>query len=556
MVFSPKTLHSSSANASLEGDVVQPWGEPNSEAIRMFFNFGYELSSVASLYAFGDYSESKADGGFFYRFPGNGTIEDLRQEDGSIYSPLSKFLGGFTPRFFGDVSDYSIVAGIKGKISSALSYDISGRHGSSTVEYTLKNTINPSLGAASPTSFRPGDLENEETQIQLDFAYEFDAGLSSPAIFAFGLSYLDESYDVVTGELDSYQAGPHASSDPFGFCSAGIATTAGAAVIANADDPSFTVVGVGSNGFPGYSPAFSDLYERDSYALYVDVSADVTEDLFLQAALRYEDYSDFNSEVVGKVAMQCDINEIFGLRASFGTGFRATPGQQGTTNVSTRLPNGVPVATGLFPALSTVSQALGADALKPETSTSYTFGVTGEFDKLSVTLDFYRIDIEHRFYAISTLGVSTDPTSPNFANFQALQSAGVAGAETIGGVFYFTNAFDTKTTGMDLVATYPLEWSNGSVTSLSASMNYNKSESDSDPSVVLNAEDQFDFENNVPEWRSVFTATQTFDKLTVVGRASYYGESENSNSNGAPLNIQKFDSEIFADLEGSYQINE
>jgi iron complex outermembrane receptor protein len=94
------------------------------------------------------------------------------------------------------------------------------------------------------------------------------------------------------------------------------------------------------------------------------------------------------------------------------------------------------------------------------------------------------------------------------------------------------------------------------VTNLSASMNYNKSEFDSDPSAVLNAEDQFDFENNVPQWRSVFTATQTFDRLTVLGRASYYGESENSNNNGAPLSIQKFDSTIFVDVEGSYQINE
>jgi iron complex outermembrane receptor protein len=457
-------------NASLEGDVVQPWGQPNHEAARMFFNSGYELSNGASLYAFGNYSESETDGGFFYRFPGNGTIEDLRQEDGSIYSPLEKFPGGFTPRFFGDVTDYSVVGGIKGDFNAALSYDISARFGFNGVEYTLKNTINPSLGAASPTSFRPGDLENEETQIQVDFAYEFDAGLTSSAILAFGLSYLDESYDVVTGELSSFVAGPHSGSDPFEFCNAGVATAAGTAVIAtgstldcaDANDPAFTVVGVGSNGFPGYSPAFSDLYERDSYAVYADLSADVTEDLFLQAAIRYEDYSDFDSEIVGKIAMQYDINETFGLRGSFGTGFRApTPGQQGTTNVSTRLPQGVPVATGLFPALSAVSQALGATPLKPETSTNYTFGVTGEFDKLSVTLDFYRIDIEDRFYAISTLGVSTDPTSSNFANFQALQAAGVAGAETIGGVFYFTNAFDTKTTGMDLVATYPLEWSNG-----------------------------------------------------------------------------------------------
>mgnify|MGYP003626954044 CR=1 FL=1 len=552
-------------NASLESDVVNPWGSPNTEATRMFFNSGYELSNGASLYAFGNYSSSTADGGFFYRYPGNGTIEDLRLEDGSIYTPLSKFPGGFTPRFEGDVTDYSIVAGVKGEVSAALSYDVSARYGSDKVEYTLMNTVNPSMGPASPTSFKPGDLENEETQIQLDFAYEFDAGVASPAILAFGLSYLDESYEVVEGGINSYQAGPFATSDPFGFCNAGAATATGLAVIANgstldcadSDDPAFTVVGVGSNGFPGYSPAFSEVYDRDSFAVYGDLSADVTEALFLQAAIRYEDYSDFDSEVVGKVAMQYDINETFGLRGSIGTGFRApTPGQQGTTNVSTRLPNGLPVATGLFPALSTVAQALGASALEPETSTNFTFGITGEFDKLSMTLDFYRIDVEDRFYAISTLDVSTDPTSgADFLNFQALQGAGVVGAESIGGVFYFTNAFDTKTTGMDLVATYPLEWGDGSVTSLTASINYNKTEFDSDPSAFLNAEDQFDFENDRPEWRSVYTATHSFDKLTLLGRVNYYGEFENSN-NSAALVTQTFDATTFVDVEAAYQFND
>tara|TARA_R110002072_G_scaffold1780_13_gene14927 strand:- start:2745 stop:5369 length:2625 start_codon:yes stop_codon:yes gene_type:complete len=552
-------------DASLESDVVNPWGAPNTEAARMFFNAGYELSATSSLYAFGNYSTSTADGGFFYRYPGNGTIEDLRLADGSVYSPLSIFPGGFTPRFEGEVIDYSIVAGVKGEFSDALSYDLSARYGSDKVEYTLMNTINPSLGPLTPTEFRPGDLENEETQIQLDFAYEFDAGLASSVVFAFGLTYMDESYEVSEGDLASYQAGSFALPDPFGFCSAGLPTAAGTAVIgagsnldcSDPDDPAFTVVGVGSNGFPGNSPAFSEVYDRDSYAVYADISADVSEELFLQAAIRYEDYSDFDSEVVGKVAMHYEINEVFGLRASVGTGFRApTPGQQGTTNVSTRLPNGLPVATGLFPALSTVSQALGATALKPETSTNYTFGITGEFEKLSMTLDFYRIDVADRFYAISTLDVSTDPTSgSDYLNYLALQGAGVVGAESIGGVFYFTNAFDTKTQGMDLVATYPLEWSDGSITSLTASINYNSTEFDSDPSAFLNAEDQFDFENDRPEWRSVFTASHTFDKFSVLGRVNYYGDYENSN-NSAALVVQEFDATTFVDLEGAYQFNE
>ncbi|WP_428819977.1 TonB-dependent receptor plug domain-containing protein [Microbulbifer sp. MCCC 1A16149] len=551
-----------SKNASLEGDVVQPWGQPNAEAARLFFNAGYDLGGGKELYAFGNYSESEADGSFYYRYPNNGTIMDLREEDGSIYNPLEKFPGGFTPRFFGEVTDYSLVSGLKGEMSSGILYDFSARYGLSEVAYTLKNTINPSMGPDSPTSFKPGTLANEEIQLQADFSKELDLGMTAPVVAAFGLSYMDESYELTGGDPDSYAAGPYATQDPWGFCEGGVETAAGQAAIdagsslncADEDDPVYTAVGVGSNGFPGYSPEYSGSYSRDSYAIYGDLSTDLSDKLFVQAAARFEDYSDFDSELVGKLAMQYDLTETIGLRSSIGTGFRApTPGQQGTTNVSTRLPNGFPVATGLFPASSSVAQALGAEALKPETSTNFTFGFTADFDKLNLTVDFYRIDVDDRTYAISTLDVSADDSDPAaYANYLALVDAGVVGAESIGGVFYFTNAFDTRTQGVDVVATYPLEWSGDSVTNVTASLNYNKHEFASDPSEYLNEEDQYDFENFNPKLRGAVTATHEFGPLALMARANWYGSSENYQGG----EIQDYSSVVQVDLEGKYHLTE
>lgn len=548
------------------GDVVQPWGQPNTEAVRFFFNSGYQIAASTEAYAFGSYSSSETDGGFFYRYPENGTIENLREPDGSIYTPLEKFPGGFTPRFFGEVVDFSLVGGLRGELDNGLTYDFSARTGESEVNYTLRNTINPSMGPDSPTAFKPGDLINTELQFQADFSYEFESDLESPILLAFGASYMDESYEVVEGGVSSYAAGRYATPDPWSFCNDdGTSTAAGSAVIgagsslncADSSDPAFTVVGVGSNGFPGYSPQFSDLYERDSFALYADISADITGSLFLQGAIRYEDYSDFDSEVVGKIAGMLDLTDTVSLRGSFGTGFRApTPGQQGTINVSTRLPNGFPVATGLFPAGGPVAGALGATPLEPETSTNYTLGLTASLDALSLTLDFYRIDIADRTNAVSTRDVSTDPTSGSaFDNYLALSNAGVAGAESIGGVFYFTNAFDTITEGMDIVATYPFEWGNGSTTDFSLSLNYNDTQFDSDPSAFLNAEEEFDFENFDPKWRGVFTARHTMGALTLIGRANWYGEYENSN-NSSNLVTQKFDPITMIDIEGQYRVND
>ena len=571
---------------SVEGNVVQPWGQPNTESVRTFVNAGYELDNGVELYGWGNYSDSKGDGSFFNRYPGNGTIELLRNADGSLYSPLEKFPGGFTPRFEGEVEDIGLAGGFRGSRSDdSFSYDVSVRFGSSEIDYRLFNTVNPSYGVDSPTDFRPGTLTNEELQFQIDLVSEFDGGMDSPVVLAYGVSYMDEEYDVgQSTDIASYDAGPHALQDPFGFCNGAVpsavagggvwtssiggqAAVAGDTILgldcADPNDPAFTVVGVGANGFPGYSPAFSEKYTRDSFAVYGDISADVSESVFLQAAVRFEDYSDFGNETVGKIAGRYLVNPQFAIRASVGTGFRApTPGQQGTTNVSTRLPAGFPVATGLFPASSLVGQALGAAPLRAETSTSYTIGFTADLEKLSLTVDFYNIDIDDRFNAISTRDVSTNCPGVTAAeidacnNFLALQAAGVAGANSIGGVNYFTNAFDSSTQGVDVVASYPIEWGNGQETNVQLAFNWNESSLESDASAFLNEEARFDFKNADPNVRWNLTANHAVGDLSIMGRARYYGETDNSNNNTSPLSVQTFDAVFFFDLEANYQIND
>ena len=555
----------SSANIGQDSSVVQPWGQPNMEAQRFFVNAGYQIDADTEAYFFGNISESESDGGFFYRYPGNGTIMDLREADGGIYNPLEKYPGGFTPRFFGEVSDFSLLGGIRGSFDNGLNYDFSGRTGESEIRYTLANTINPSQGRASQTSFKPGDLINSETQFQADFDYEFESNFASPLLLAFGTSYMNESYEVVQGEPNSYAAGPHATQDPFGLCNADkTASAAGTTAIsggstlncADSSDPVYQVVGVGSNGFPGFSPQFSELYERSSFAVYGDLSTDVTDNLFLQAAIRYEDYDDFDAETVVKFAGLYRFTDNFALRGSIGTGFRApTPGQQGTINVSTRLPNGFPVATGLFPAGGPVAQALGASPLAPETSTNYTIGFTTNVGQLDLTVDFYRIDLDDATYAISTRDVSTDPTSgAAYNNYLLLDNAGVAGANSIGGVLYFANGFDVSSKGVDIVASYPLDFGSAGNTNLSMALSYNKKAFESDPSAYRNAEAQFDYVNYNPNVRGVFTAAHVVNDLSLIARASYWGEHENANSGTSRRQVQ--DATWFVDLEAQYQIND
>jgi iron complex outermembrane receptor protein len=555
-------------SASVVGENVMPWGQPNTDRQAVFLNAGYEISDSMEVYGWGSYTQSGGDGSFFHRYPHNGTIEFLREADGSLYIPLEKFPGGFTPRFEGEIEDMSAAGGIRGENGNGFAWDASVRYGSNEIDYRLFNTINPSMGPDSPTDFKPGRLQNEELQFQLDFSNEFDAGTASPVVFAYGLSWMDETYNVhESSDVASYIDGPYALPDPWDLCNDdGTPTDAGAAIAsldcADSGDPVYQVVGVGANGFPGFSPDFSGEYNRDSYAVYGDLSTDVTDRLFLQAAVRYEDYSDFGDELVGKVAARFRLNDQFALRGSYGTGFRApTPGQQGTTNVSTRLPNGFPVATGLFPASGDVAQALGATPLKAETSTSFTLGLTADIENLTVTIDYYNIDVDDRFAAISTRDVSTDPTSGEaYENYLALAAAGVVGAESIGGVFYFTNAYDSNTKGVDVVLSYPLEWNNGQSTNIQWAMNWNESKLTSDASDFLNEEDAYDFANYDPNIRWNFTAMHDFnEQFSLTGRVRYYGESHNSDRNSSVLPalfIQTHSATTYIDLEANYRIND
>jgi iron complex outermembrane receptor protein len=205
---------------------------------------------------------------------------------------------------------------------------------------------------------------------------------------------------------------------------------------------------------------------------------------------------------------------------------------------------------------------LGAEPLKAETSTSYTFGVTADVGELTFTIDYYSIEIDDRFNAISTLDVTSDPNGdPDaYARFLALEAAGVAGAASIGGVNYFQNAIDSTTTGVDIVASYPLEWGNGMDTSLNLAYAFNESELDADPLDVLNAENEWDFDNFDPNHRWNLTAMHNFsEKLSGLLRIRYYGEAENSNTGGTGpngLRFQTFDATTFFDLEGSYRFND
>lgn len=508
-------------------DLAMNWGSPDAEATRVFINSGIDLTDTQSVYLFGNYGTSKSNGSFFYRPPStthavNGPVLPVPGDpDGFTFREW--FPLGFTPRFYGDMKDASLVGGFKHELESGLTYNISGSYGRSQLDYELKNTVNPSMGPDSPTEFYVGRLVQEETSANIDLAYPVEIGLASPMNLAIGTEYHREVYEIAPGDTASYTVGPYASyTDPVTGAVLGMP--------------------IGSNGYPGFRPEDSGEFTRDNIAFYVDTETDITEAFTLGVAGRYEDFDYFGSTFNWKVSGRYELTDSFALRGSVNTGFRApTPGQSQTSSVQTYFPAGSssPVARGTYPADSIVAQYFGAEPLSEEKSTNFAGGLVADVADISLTVDYYNIKVEDR------IALSGD-FNPTAADRAALAALGVPGANTLGAVNYFTNSFDTRTQGVDIVANTSVDAGEGKI-DLTAALNYNETKVISRNEDVIDDDRVADLEKQLPKYRGNFTALYSIGDFSLLGRASYYSKFTDT------ANYAKtFGSEWLFDTEVSY----
>ena len=538
---------------------AQVWGQPDRDQTNVVINAALPLAAV-ELYGFATYATKYQTGGFFYRRPGVSQLLPVRLADGSIYDPrASLYPSGFTPQFSGDVTDYSIHGGVRGDRASGLTFEFSASQGTDEIRYRIENTMNPSMGPDTPTRFRPGNLVNGEVALNADFAWPWQVRLSSPVNIAFGMEYREETYRIESGGPSSYQVGPFARRDPFNFeitqsevdadpndqftsIECRIPGFESVGSLCPAGDPVNNTLPIGSNGFPGYPPAFSSELNRQSRAIYVDLESDLTLRWLANVAVRYEDYSDFGDVGIWKLATRYSPTDNLRLRASLGTGFRApTPGQLATTNVSTRIdPNGFPRAEGVFPSTHPAAALFGGEPLDPERSRSWTLGAAATpFERFTLTADIYRIRLDDRIVLSSQFAVGPDEA-------RDLERLGVPGANDIAQVRFFTNDVRTQTSGVDLVASWTFDSTYGSTT-LNAAVNINRTRI-LDRGRFVDAEAEHDVERGVPDTRAVVTAIHGVGRFDVLVRARYYGEYKNT-LNATLETVQNFGAEVMVDAE-------
>ena len=580
-------------------EAPQYWGQPDVEDdLKLFVNSAFEVNDNVEIYAFGNYAERTVTGGFFYRNPTNrggvyaGPLVDattgaadpngvpsvlvgdldglgtggacpagipLTGTDGLIpdagilatvgadpncFSFANTIPGGFTPRFGGDNEDFSVAAGVRGTISDGLFYDLSVVHGSNETQFFIQNTVNASLGPDTPRDFIPGGQEQTETVVNLDLSYPLDVGFFSELNLAFGAEYRKEEFDLFAGDAASFALGPLADQ---GFSSS-------------------------SNGFGGFPNSSSN--DQDSFAFYIDVETDITEQFTAQAAVRYEDFSVFGDTTNFKVAGLYRIHEGLRFRAAVSTGFHApTAGQANITNVTTQNVGGMLVDQGTLPLNSAAGQlaadfieisgGTGRPTLGPEDSVNFSIGTAFDAGPTSWTVDFYSIEVEDRvalganvdfLAALNLAGGGTTFTSVSAA-LNGLDAAGTInrqdflGLDDLSQFRFFANSFDTRTRGIDVVGRYGFEVAGG-YSNLTLALNYNRTRvTDLGDVNPISAGREQALEDLLPRFKGNLTWGHTQGRLRGLVRLNYYGEWDDT-GNG----VDNISPELLVDVEVGYDL--
>ena len=434
------------------GKVNQRYGDPESKPATVFINSEYHISDNLDWYAFGNYGKRDTSAAATWR---TALIQNSSTKAYSQRTPI--FPEGFLPLQNSTLTDQSIVTGLRGE-AAGWRWDASLNYGSNKFELDLDNTVNQSLGAASPTHFYAGSLKNEQTVLNLDAAREFPVSyFTGPLTVAVGAEARHEKYSIGAGDEASY-----ITADP---------KLAG-----------------GSQGFAGFRPANAGSHSRHNEAIYVNLEAEATKNLSGGVALRHERYSDFGSTTSAKGSARYSFSDALSMRGTVSSGFRAPSLAQQyytitTTNFIVKESINTPIETGTFAVNTPQARVLGAQDLKPEKARNYSLGLQFQPTRnFTTSIDAYRIDIDNRILFSANLDLDKkDPLKAQLA----------AQGTPVGAARYFTNAVDTRTEGVDIVSTYRIDLQEKDRLDLTVAYNHNKSsvERVADNPAILTAND-------------------------------------------------------------------
>lgn len=390
-----------------QGDfIVGNYGANRNRTYQAFLNSELPVSENVRLFLFGGYSRKDIRAFGFFRAPAT-----------SANAVLSIFPDGYVPVLPGQSIDYSVNTGLKAELSG-WDLELAYSYGHNHLDQRAENTVNASLGAASPTSFYVGRTEFNQQVAELTGSKDLGAVGGIDALnLAMGVQWRRDNFQVHRGDAASYAVGP-------------LAVSGRAA---------------GSNGRPGYAPADENDVSRRNIAAFIDIEADLSDALLITTALRYENYSDFGGNLSGKLAARLKITDGVAIRGSYNRGFRAPSLAQIGNRVNTStVQNGTILQTQQISSDDARLALLGIAAPQAEISNNYSAGITGDLGAFTFTVDAFQIDIKDRIAITDGILVASFPAVA--AMFPGVRE-----------IRFFTNHIDTRTRGIDVVATWKQE---------------------------------------------------------------------------------------------------
>ncbi|RAJ12002.1 TonB-dependent receptor [Olleya aquimaris] len=409
-------------------------GSPETAASKFLVNGGFDLADNTELYFNAAYVYKKVNSFANYRTPYWRTVDDFPYLADFFPGNNPNTAGGYdgyVPTFEGLLNDYNGTVGIKTNIND-WNVDLSYTTGGNTQTYKVNQSHNrnvvyspstwvdannngqvdsgeisegaPLYQANSPQSFDPGGTKFTHNVGNIDI----NRVLSDKVSIGFGAEFRNEVFEVIEGGLASYDGG-------------------------------------GADSFAGNSPENSGKFNRYNIGGYFSLDYDVSDAFLLSGTIRTENYSDFGNTFVYKFSTRYKITDDISARASVSTGFRAPTLHQIYTQKAqySFVPGqGIQVG-GLVNNVSTQAQLLGIPSLDAETSNNFTIGLGGKFDNgVSFTLDYYNIAVKDRIVLGSEIGASGNPANP----LDILLTN-----NNLSDVSFFSNAIDTRTSGIDVV---------------------------------------------------------------------------------------------------------
>lgn len=490
-------------------------GDPDTVALNAWFNAEAPLNS-AVVYGHGTIGRSETDGATFYRYPnGTDTITSLYPD-------------GFLPITLGTSDDLAFTGGVRAP-TGGWNGDYSLTYGRNQFTYGVRNSLNASLGPSTPTTFRSGRYEFDQLAANVDFTRGFDLAWGRTEV-ATGLEFRRETYDTHAGDPASYVAGPLA-------------------------------LAIGAQGAPGLTPEDERSVQRNVGGAYVEVGVRPVERLLIEAAARFETYDDFGEALTGKLAASYRISDAVSVRGAVSNSVRAPfLGQIAFADRTSNFGTGGTLAiTRTLPVDDPIARALGARDLEEEQAFNLSAGLTvTPLAGLSVSLDAFRIAVDDR------ITLSDRFFGPALEAFVQAQPTG----RGVQSVRFFTNAVDTETEGVDLVASWRTSFAGGDLR-LDGAWSYAITDivgTRATPTALLALDPTFrlvgveevnTLEEAAPRWKALVSAEWSRDRLRLLGRVNGYGSTVRVfNFGGGFEPRQEYGAETTLDLEAGYDLTD